>query len=189
MSEFVEIIDRHGRRRRARKGEVLADGERFSLPMRLWTRCCGMHFSRNIAAAMPFASSMPPGLPAGHRPGYLFDRNNALADSVAEAAYRERVQRLDAKARKRRRPDDDDDRYQETERERRQDAAARASSSVGCRASAPMVASAAFRASRRGNGRLAMRAGGPGIRWHPPKKSAQAFMASSSSRRNWVVVA
>jgi hypothetical protein len=53
----------------------------------------------------------------------LFDRNNALADSVAEAAYRERVQRLDAKARKRRRPDDDeddDDRYQETERERRQ---------------------------------------------------------------------
>jgi hypothetical protein len=60
------------------------------------------------------------GLPAGHRPGYLFDRNNALADSVAEAAYRERVQRLDAKARERRRPDDDDDRYQETERERRQ---------------------------------------------------------------------
>ena len=29
----VEIVDRHGRRRRARPGEVLADGERFALPM------------------------------------------------------------------------------------------------------------------------------------------------------------
>lgn len=31
--QIVEIIGRGGRRRRARKGEMLADGERFSLPM------------------------------------------------------------------------------------------------------------------------------------------------------------
>jgi hypothetical protein len=29
----MEIVDKHGRRRRAKKGEVFADGERFTLPM------------------------------------------------------------------------------------------------------------------------------------------------------------
>jgi hypothetical protein len=88
------------------------------------------------------------GLPAGHRPGYLFDRNNALADSVAEAAYRERVQRLDAKARKRRRPDDDDDRYQETERERRQRLARKAAeATMGADARQPTLDEARAAAS------------------------------------------
>jgi hypothetical protein len=31
--QIVEIVDRHGPRRRAKKGEVLVDGERFTLPM------------------------------------------------------------------------------------------------------------------------------------------------------------
>src|SRR5262245_24911594 len=31
--QIVEIVDRHGRRRRAKRGETLRDGERFSLPM------------------------------------------------------------------------------------------------------------------------------------------------------------
>ena len=31
--QIVEIIGRDGKRRRARKGEVLADGEKFIIPM------------------------------------------------------------------------------------------------------------------------------------------------------------
>jgi hypothetical protein len=149
MSEFVEIIDHYGRRRRARKGEVLADGERFSLPMRLWTRCCGMHFSRNIAAAaMPFASSMPPVCRPGTAPATCSTEIMRLPIPVAEAAYRERVQRLDAKARKRRRPDDDDDRYQETERERRQRLARKAAeATMGAEARQPTLDEARAAAS------------------------------------------
>jgi hypothetical protein len=54
------------------------------------------------------------GSPAGHRPSFLFDGMNTLADRAAQQAYADMVKRLDAKSRKR--PDDDDD---EDEDERR----------------------------------------------------------------------
>jgi hypothetical protein len=33
MPEFVEIVDRYGRRRRARPGEIPRDGEHIAFPM------------------------------------------------------------------------------------------------------------------------------------------------------------
>jgi hypothetical protein len=125
---FVEVVDRHGRRRRARKGETLCDGETMRVPMRfvdaqLHDELVEKH-RRDDAVGVVDAA----GLPAGFRPGYAFDSSNALADAAAEAAYRERVEQLDAKTRKRCRPDDDDDEdddrdndlRRETEMERRQ---------------------------------------------------------------------
>jgi hypothetical protein len=35
MSPIIEVIDRHGRRRRLRPGEVPADGETVHIPMQL----------------------------------------------------------------------------------------------------------------------------------------------------------
>jgi hypothetical protein len=117
MSEiYAEIIGRDGRRRRAKKGEQLQDGERMSIPM-IFQDSGGSNVISVVDAA---------GLPSGHRPGFLFDCNTVLADSAGDAAYRERCERLDAKARKRRQADDEDDgdgadgRQQETEFERRQ---------------------------------------------------------------------
>jgi hypothetical protein len=110
MSEhFAEIIGRDGRRRRAKKGEILADGERFSLPMtfmdaQMRDELAAKYRSDNAVRIVDAA-----GQPAGHRPGFLFDANNALGESAAEVAYRERCAQLDAKTRKRRRPDDDED--------------------------------------------------------------------------------
>jgi hypothetical protein len=111
MSEhFAEIIGADGRRRRARKGDVLADGERFSLPMQfmdsqLRDELVAKHRDGGAVRVVDTA-----GMPAGHRPGFLFDSTNSLADAAADAAYLERTALLDAKARKRRAdPDDEDD--------------------------------------------------------------------------------
>ena len=62
----VEIVDRHGHRRRARPGEVLADGERFALPMQ---------FMDMDHAAYGFRSHFSDGstdFTSSHRPGYRF---------------------------------------------------------------------------------------------------------------------
>jgi hypothetical protein len=127
MSDF-EIIDRHGKRRRGRKGEILRDGERAVVAMTFMDQqfhdALVEKHRRDDAVRVVDAA----GLPAGFRPGYAFDSSNALADAAAEAAYRERVEQVDVKTRKRRRPDDDDDEdddrdndlRRETEMERRQ---------------------------------------------------------------------
>jgi hypothetical protein len=90
MSEnFVEIVDRYGRRRRARRGEVLADGERFSLPMtfmdaQLYDALIEKHAGPARAA----------GALAGHRPGFLLlDRDSVLVDAATEA-YEARTRRM-----------------------------------------------------------------------------------------------
>jgi hypothetical protein len=108
MTEFVEIIGRDGKRRRARRGECLADGERFSLPMTFMDSALrdalvekyGGDVIRVVDAA---------GRQAGHRPGFLFDRNNALADSACDEPYRKRLERLDARNRRAGLDDDDED--------------------------------------------------------------------------------
>ena len=127
MSEdFVEIVDRHGRRRRAKKGEVLADGERMVVSMVFQDAALRDALTEKYRKdAAPYVIDTTGGL-AGHRPGFLFDPRTALADSPGDIAYRER---LYAMARRRRQPDDDghedDDGgaagpRQETELERRQ---------------------------------------------------------------------
>jgi hypothetical protein len=125
MSEhFAEIVGRDGRRRRARKGEILADGERFSLPMQFMDSQLHDQLVEKYSGGDAIRVVDAAGLPAGHRPGFLFDQN-ALGDSPGDVAYRERLVRLDANARKRCQPDDDDDedndaRHRKTELERRQ---------------------------------------------------------------------
>ena len=134
MSEqIVEIIGRDGRRRRAKKGEVLADGERFSIPMTFLDHQLqdGLVAKYGDSAIRVVDAS---GAPAGHRPGYLLDRDRTLADAAAEA-YQARNQRM-ADAWKRRRPDDEDDqdgdstRAKETDWERRQRLARKAATAT-----------------------------------------------------------
>lgn len=105
MSDIVEIIDRYGRRRRAKKGEVLQDGERFSIPMTF------MDAQLRDALVEKFGDSVirvvdAGGAPAGHRPGFLFDSGDRTLADAAQRAYDARTERM---TRKRRRPGDDDD--------------------------------------------------------------------------------
>jgi hypothetical protein len=99
MAGIIEIIGRDGRRRRARKGEVLADGERFSMPMTFQDA----HLRDAIAAKFSDAAVRivdASGQAAGHRPGFCIDA--AANDAAAAEAYAERLRRLDP-----RRIDDD----------------------------------------------------------------------------------
>jgi hypothetical protein len=110
MSEFVEIVDCHGRRCRVRKGEILADGEKFSLPMQFMdSQLRDTLVEKYGGGAVRVVDAA--GLPAGNKPGFLFDHSNVLADSAAEPAYRERVERPDATMRNRRAGLDDDDEH------------------------------------------------------------------------------
>jgi hypothetical protein len=82
----AEIIDRHGRRRRACKGEILGDGERVVISMTFMdAQMRDMLVEKCRGAAIRVVDSG--GLPAGHRPGFLFDRdhNHVLADAAIEA--------------------------------------------------------------------------------------------------------
>jgi hypothetical protein len=94
MSEFIEIIDRHGRRRRARKGEVLADGERFSLPMQFMdaaAREVADHLAAKYGAIRVIDGS---GVAAGHKPGFLYDSVNAHLHDAATISYQQRSARM-----------------------------------------------------------------------------------------------
>jgi hypothetical protein len=101
MSDF-EIIDRHGNRRRGRPGEILRDGERAVVRMAF------MDHQVRDALLEKYGSGATIS-PGGHRPGFLRDSSNTVLSDAAEAAYREKVQRLDAKRRKVKQPDPDDD--------------------------------------------------------------------------------
>jgi hypothetical protein len=101
MSDFVEIIGADGKRRRARRGETLADGERFSLPMTFMdAQLRDALVEKYGDAAIRVVDTA--GLPAGHRPGFLYDHSKAFGNSPGDVAYREKLQRLDAMARERR---------------------------------------------------------------------------------------
>ena len=92
MSEFVEIIGRDGKRRRARKGEVLADGEKFSLPLRFMDAVMRDALAEKFGGPARVVDTS--GAPAGNRPGFIgLDRDTALADA-AEQAYRDRMARI-----------------------------------------------------------------------------------------------
>jgi hypothetical protein len=90
MSAFIEITDRHGRRRRARPGEVMKDGERIFLPPQF------------MDAAAVLAEKYGPHAVTDHRP-QGFVRGYALADSSlrdeAAKAYEEKRARLDSSRR------------------------------------------------------------------------------------------
>ena len=92
--QIVEIIGRDGKRRRARKGEVLADGEKFIIPMTFQDAqmrdALVEKFSDDTIQVVDSC-----GLPAGHRPGFLFDRDHdpALAEAAREA-YESRSRRM-----------------------------------------------------------------------------------------------
>jgi hypothetical protein len=93
MSEFIEIIDRHGRRRRARKGEVLADGERFSLPMQFMD-ATAREVADHLAAYGANRVVDGFGVPAGHKPGFLYDSASAHLHDAVAIAYEQRSARM-----------------------------------------------------------------------------------------------
>src|SRR5262245_38167151 len=96
MTEFVEIVDRHGRRRPARRGEVLADGERFSLPMTFMDahlRDALLEKYRGGDAAIRIVDAA--GRAPGHRPGCWLHHATALADAAAEAYEQMRTRLAD----------------------------------------------------------------------------------------------
>jgi hypothetical protein len=86
----VEIVDRSGRRRRARKGEVLADSERFSMPMQFMdseARSLADHLGANYGGARIVDGF---GVAAGHKPGFLYEGANIQLQDAAAAAYEQR---------------------------------------------------------------------------------------------------
>lgn len=89
--QHVEITDRFGRKRRARKGEVLADGETIHFPVTLMDE-----MTRVMSDAMESDRMIRDahGTPAGHRPGFAFASDGARLRDAANDAYEERRQRL-----------------------------------------------------------------------------------------------
>jgi hypothetical protein len=100
--QFVEIVDRDGRRRRARRGECLADGERFSMPMQFMDAVMHDELIAKYRKDDVIRVVDTAGAPAGHRPGFLYNPRSAHADSPGDGAYRKRVQRLEDMAQSRR---------------------------------------------------------------------------------------
>jgi hypothetical protein len=82
----LEIVDRHGRRRRARPGEIPGDGERvvFS-PMFMDDAAYGF---------FPTFSDGSPDSTSPHRPGFRFLDAGDPSGLAAEQAYEERRMRL-----------------------------------------------------------------------------------------------
>jgi len=98
MPAEIIIEGRDGRRRRARKGEMLKDGERFLMPMAFMDAQ-----AREVRDALAekygggFSPTFADGTPdhtSPHRPGYRFADTGDAARLVAEQAYRERCQDL-----------------------------------------------------------------------------------------------
>jgi hypothetical protein len=94
MAEFVEIIDRFGRRRRARPGEIPADGESIHIPatfMDARARELADYLGQKYGRRSEIVDGH--GFEAGHRPGHLYNTDQHLRDA-ADAARAERVKRL-----------------------------------------------------------------------------------------------
>lgn len=91
MEAIIEITDKFGHRRRARKGEVPTYGETIHFPATLMDA---------MAHALADATAPDPtirdsyGAPAGHRPGYAFATDAASLRATATQAYEDRCARL-----------------------------------------------------------------------------------------------
>jgi hypothetical protein len=74
MQDHVEIVDRHGRRRRARKGDVLGDGEHWSIPMTFQDEQLPAGSPARVSDGSAHVVDAA-GQLAGHRPGFLLPAN------------------------------------------------------------------------------------------------------------------
>jgi hypothetical protein len=95
MSAFIEITDRHGRRRRARPGEVAKDGESVFFPPQFMDRaaaCVPMSF-------MDTASTQRGGFVRGYAFADTMSVSHDARDEAAKA-YDERSKRLHYTSRK-----------------------------------------------------------------------------------------
>jgi hypothetical protein len=84
MPAVIEVIDRHGRRRRLRPGEVPADGETVHIPMQFMDHG-GFH---------PYFSDGTPDHTSPHRPGWRFADTTDAARLAADEAYEARRERM-----------------------------------------------------------------------------------------------
>jgi hypothetical protein len=90
---FAEIIDRHGRRRRAKKGDVLADGEKFTVSMQFMdSQLHDELVAKHGGGAIRVVDVA--GRLAGHRPGFVFDHAHTKLVDAAQRAYDERSKRM-----------------------------------------------------------------------------------------------
>jgi hypothetical protein len=102
MTPYIEIIDRHGRRRRAQKGEALKDGEKIFLsPMFMdSTMRTQMTFMDNVVRD---ADAEAATRRRGFRRGYGFAQNMAIvsndAATAADAAFESKRARLETSRR------------------------------------------------------------------------------------------
>ena len=81
----LEIIGRDGRRRRARKGETLADSQRFTMPMALMD-AAAREVADRLADKYGGGSGIRVVDTAGYRLGFLLVADRALHDAGAAPA-------------------------------------------------------------------------------------------------------
>ena len=85
----IEIVDRHGRRRRARKGETLQDGESFFMQMQFMdaeARELRDHLATKYAVHVVDSGDRR----AGNKPGFLHDAALDRLQDAAAVAYEQR---------------------------------------------------------------------------------------------------
>ena len=97
MPAIVEVIDRYGRRRRLRPGEIPADGETIHVPMMLMDH----------AGFCPYFSDGSPDLTHPCKPSFRFADTNDAARLAADAAYQQMRERLSNAWRNKDHPHDD----------------------------------------------------------------------------------
>jgi hypothetical protein len=93
----IEIVDRFGRRRRARRGEIPQDGERISIPhamMDAVSREVADHLAAKYPGFSPTFSDGSIDHTSPHRPGYRFADVGDEARLRAEQAYEDKRRRL-----------------------------------------------------------------------------------------------
>jgi hypothetical protein len=90
----ITITDRFGHKRRARKGEVIAEGETVHFgPTSLLDAMASAMMTDTMGSSNPMVRDGY-GAPAGHRPGYAFAANDARLRDVTAEAYEERCAHL-----------------------------------------------------------------------------------------------
>jgi hypothetical protein len=104
MSVIIEVIDRHGRRRRLRPGEVPADGETIHMPVTV------MDAMQALGGFLPTFADGSPDHTSPHRPGYRFLDVNDEAKIAANDAYEARRERIHYSSRQRQQDANADDR-------------------------------------------------------------------------------
>jgi hypothetical protein len=93
----IEIVDRLGRRRRARKGETIREGETIRFPVTIMD-ASAREVHDALAARYEFSPTFSDGSPDHtnpHAPGYRFLDVDDEGKLAAEQAYRERSRRME----------------------------------------------------------------------------------------------